>query len=465
MTDLTLDEWERFIGATHYSICVRPFESEDARVRDHCHLTGRYRGPAHSNCNLNYKETYVIPIFFHNLSGYDANFIIKDVANAFPGSIELLPLTKEMYISFTKNVEDASNEGWVGKRLKLRFVDSFKFLSASLEKLASYLDKSELRIARSEFSDLDDADFELLARKGVFPYEYVDDVDKLLETRLPPREAFHSSLIGDAISESDYARAIRVWERFRVETLGDYSDLYLKTDVLLLADVFENFRDACMRSYNLDPAYYYTLPGYTWDAMLKHTGIRFELLTDIDMVMFVERGIRGGLSQCSNRYARANNKYLQTYDSSEPSSYFMYFDINNLYGWAMCQSLPYEDFRWVDDVTSINLMSVTSNSPIGYILEVDLAYPPNLHDSHADLPFCPTRDKPPGKRDEKLLATLRDKSRYVIYYRNLQQCIRHGLRVTRIHRILQFAQSSWLCGYIELNTRLRIREKSLQIDE
>ncbi|XP_070167595.1 uncharacterized protein [Polyergus mexicanus] len=459
MTDLTPDEWERFMSATHCRVCEKPFESEDARVRDHCHLTGRYRGPAHSNCNLNYKETYVISIFFHNLSGYDAHFIIKDVANAFPGSIELLPLTKEMYISFTKNVEDASNEGWIGKRLKLRFVDSFKFLSASLEKLASYLDKSELRIARSEFSDLDDADFELLARKGVFPYEYVDDVNKLLETRLPPREAFHSSLTGDAISESDYARAIRVWERFRVETLGDYSDLYLKTDVLLLADVFENFRNACMRSYNLDPAYYYTLPGYTWDAMLKHTGIRFELLTDIDMVMFMERGIRGGLSQCSNRYARANNKYLQTYDSSEPSSYLMYFDINNLYGWAMCQSLPYEDFRWVDDVTSINLMSMTSNSPIGYILEVDLAYPPNHH-SHADLPFCPTRDKPPGKRDEKLLATLCDKSRYVIYYRYLQQCIRHGLRVTRIHRILQFAQSSWLCGYIELNTRLRINAKN-----
>ncbi|XP_070166522.1 uncharacterized protein [Polyergus mexicanus] len=391
MTDLTPDEWERFMSATHCRVCEKPFESEDARVRDHCHLTGRYRGPAHSNCNLNYKETYVMPIFFHNLSGYDAHFIIKDVANAFPGSIELLTLTKEMYISFTKNVEDASNEGWVGKRLKLCFVDSFKFLSASLEKLASYLDKSELRIARSEFSDLDDADFELLARKGVFPYEYVDDVDKLLETRLPPREEWPS--------------------------LGH-------------TDVFENFRDACMRSYNLDPAYYYTLPGYTWDAMLKHTGIRFELLTDIDMVMFVERGIRGGLSQCSNRYARANNKYLQTYDSSEPSSYLMYFDINNLYGWAMCQSLPYEDFRWVDDVTSINLMSVTSNSPIGYILEVDLAHPPNLHDSHANLPFCPTRDKPPGKRDEKLLATLNAFDtdyalrEYTEYYnsRNLHGC-------------------------------------------
>ncbi|KAL6416453.1 hypothetical protein ACFW04_013453 [Cataglyphis niger] len=215
-----------------------------------------------------------------------------------------------------------------------------------------------------------------------------------------------------------------------------------------------------MRSYGLDPAHYYTLPGYTWDAMLKYTGVRFELLTDIDMVMFVERGIRGGLSQCSDRYARANNKYVQSYNPSEPSSYLMYFDVNNLYGWAMCQSLPYEDFRWVENVTSIDLMSVMPDSPIGYIVEVDLAYPPGLHDSHADFPFCPTRDKPPGKRRDKLLATLRDKRRYVTHYLNLQQCIRHGLRVTRIHRILRFAQSPWLRGYIELNTRLRVNAKN-----
>ncbi|KAM0727228.1 hypothetical protein ACS0PU_006560 [Formica fusca] len=175
MTDLTPDEWERFMSATHCRVCEKPFESEDARVRDHCHLTGRHRGLAHSKCNLNYKETYVIPVFFHNLSGYDAHFIIKDVANAFPGSVDLLPLTKEMYIFFTKNVEDASNKGCFGRRLKLRFMDSFKFLSASLEKLASYLDKSELKIARSEFSDLDDADDNKPAYVGIC----IRDVSKI----------------------------------------------------------------------------------------------------------------------------------------------------------------------------------------------------------------------------------------------------------------------------------------------
>jgi len=464
MADLTRDELDRFNSATHCYVCEKPFAPDDSRVRDHCHLTGRYRGPAHSNCNLNYNDSYVIPVFFHNLSGYDAHFIIQDVANAFPGRVDLLPLTKEKYISFTKNVKDTVADER-GKRkwktcVKLRFVDSFKFLGTSLEKLASYLDKSKLKIARSEFRELSSEDFELLTRKGVFPYEYIDSVDKLRETRLPPRESFYSSLTDDTVSVDDYEHAINIWERFRIETLGDYSDLYLKTDVLLLADVFENFRDACIESYGLDPTHYYTLPGYTWDAMLKHTGIRFELLTDIDMLLFLERGIRGGLSQCSNRYARANNKYAGTYDSSEPSTYLMYFDVNNLYGWAMCQPLPYADFQWVDDVANFDIMSVTSESLIGYILEVDLAYPRGLHDSHADLPFCPTCDKPPGKRSDKLLATLYDKHRYVTYYRNLQQCVRHGLRVTKIHRILRFAQSPWLRGYIELNTRLRTRARN-----
>ncbi|KYQ51396.1 hypothetical protein ALC60_09506 [Trachymyrmex zeteki] len=158
-----------------------------------------------------------------------------------------------------------------------------------------------------------------LTRKGVFPYEYIDCSEKLNELCLPPRESFYSSLTDNTVSESDYAHAVNVWQRFSIQTLGEYSDLYLKTNVLLLVGVFENFHNSCVASYGLDPAYYYTLPGFTWDAMLKHTGVKFELLTDIDMVMFVERGIRGGLSQCSNRYARANNKSMDR-TTKQPNS-------------------------------------------------------------------------------------------------------------------------------------------------
>ncbi|KYN44383.1 hypothetical protein ALC56_01170, partial [Trachymyrmex septentrionalis] len=153
----------------------------------------RYRGPAHSRCNLQYQDTYVIPVFFHNLAGYGAHFIIKDIANSFEGRVDVLPITKENYISFTKHVKNTINFK------KLRFVDSFKFLNTSLEKLVSYLDKSKLKIIRSEFSNLDPENFDLLTRKGVFPYEYIDSVDKLNETSLPPHELFYSSLTDETV--------------------------------------------------------------------------------------------------------------------------------------------------------------------------------------------------------------------------------------------------------------------------
>ncbi|XP_077258284.1 uncharacterized protein LOC143895192 [Temnothorax americanus] len=408
IVELTEDEKREFQCATHCHVCRKVFQPEDKRI-----------------------NVYVIPVFFHNLSGYDAHFIIEKIANDFEGEVELLPLTKETYISFSKTVKETQTDGTWDRYVKLRFVDLYKFLAASFETLASYLSKDKLRITRSEYADLSTEDLDLLTRKGVFPYEYVDSLDKLRETELPPREVFYSSLTDETASESDYEHATRVWRRFRVRDLGEYSDLYLKTDVLLLADIFENFWDTCMASYGLDPAYYYTLPGYTWDAMLRYTGVRFELLTDIDMVLFVERGIRGGLSQCSLRYARANNRHVPTYDSSQPDTYLMYYDVNNLYGWAMCESLPYANFQWLDDPENFDVTTVPPNGDVGYILEVDLEYPGDLHDAHADLPLCPTRDKPPGKRQEKLLATLYDKSRYVTHYRNLQQCLRLGLRLTR----------------------------------
>ncbi|XP_071644513.1 uncharacterized protein [Temnothorax longispinosus] len=317
MVELTEDEKSEFRLATHCHVCGKSFQPEDKR-------------------NLN---VYAIPVFFHNLSGYDAHFVVEKIANDFEGGVDLLPLTKESYISFSKTVKETQTDGGWDRYVKLRFVDSYKFLAASIETLASYLNKDKLRITRSEYADLSAEDLDLLTRKGVFPYEYVDGADKLRDTELPPREAFYSSLTDETASESDYEHATRVWRRFRVRDLGEYSDLYLKTDVLLLADIFENFRDACSASYGLDPAHYYTLPGYTWDAMLRYTGVRFELLTDIDMVLFVERGIRGGLSQCSLRYARANNRHVPTHDSSQPTTYLMYYDVNNLYGWAMSESM------------------------------------------------------------------------------------------------------------------------------
>ncbi|XP_051159162.1 uncharacterized protein LOC127280298 [Leptopilina boulardi] len=326
-------------------------------------------------------------------------------------------------------------------------------MASSLDKLASYL--NEYKIVNSVFSNYSHDKIQLLTRKGVFPYEYIDSREKLDETQLPSKENFYSTLNDSNISDNDYVHAQNVWSEFNCQNLGDYVYLYMQTDVLLLADIFENFRDQCLLAYGLDPAHYYTTPGLTWDAMLKYTNIRLELLTDIDMVMFIERGIRGGVSQCTNRYAKANNPYMEKYDASEETSYIVYFDANNLYGWAMIQSLPFGGFEWVENVDNNFDFNVADDAPIGYILEVDLDYPEELHDKHSDFPFCPERSKPPGSKEEKLLTTLLPKRKHVLHYRALKQAITNGLILIKIHRVLKFNQSTWLKSYIDFNTMRR----------
>lgn len=176
----------------------------------------------------------------------------------------------------------------------------------------------------------------------------MDSWEKLEELELPSKKDFYDDLNDSKISDEDYKFAQKVWTTFNIGSMREYTQLYLKTDVLLLADIFENFRDNCIKLYELDPAHYYTLPGYSWDCMLKHTKVAIELLTDIDMLLFVERGLRGGISQCSNRYSEANNQYMGTdFDVSKPTKYLMYFDVNNLYGWAMTQPLPISNFTWI----------------------------------------------------------------------------------------------------------------------
>src|SRR5688572_6526149 len=188
---------------------------------------------------------------------------------------------------------------------------------------------------------------DILLRKGVYPYDYVDGVERLNETELPPKHNFYSKLIDSGISDEDYEHAKTVWTEFHCKTFGEYHDLYNVSDVLLLADVFENFRDVCMSNYGLDPAWYFTSPGLAWDAALKITKVQLELMSDYNMLLMIKRGLRGGVSTISNRYARANNKYMPSFDDSEPSSFIAYLDANNLYGWSMSKPLPTRGFEWM----------------------------------------------------------------------------------------------------------------------
>ena len=190
---------------------------------------------------------------------------------------------------------------------QIRFIDSFKFMNESLEKLVNNLSKVSIGNVKRYYAE---DKLDLLTRKGIYPYEYMDTLEKLKETQLPPKETFYSRLDNEGISDENYEHAEKVWKTFGLKNLEDYHNLYSRVDVLLLADVFENFRDIGIKNYNLDPVHYYTAPGLAWDAALKLTEVKLELLSDPDMLLMVEKGIRGGVSMISNRYGKANNKYM-----------------------------------------------------------------------------------------------------------------------------------------------------------
>ena len=373
---MTKDDEEEFQKAKECHICNKKYTNKDIRVRDHCHITGKYGGSAHQECNLKLRvnpEEIKIPVIFHNLRGYDSHFIMQEIGSIVKKytyknnkgeekqmNINAIPDNMEKYMAFM-----------LGNHLT--FIDSFQFMSSSLDKLVSNLPRELLKYTSQKFKG---KELDLMARKGVYPYDYMDSFDKFNE-KLPTKEDFFSTMNNEHISNKDYQHAQTVWETFMLKTMGEYHDLYLKSDILLLADVFENFRKTCLEYYKLDPCHYFTSPGLSWDAMLKMTDIKLELMTDIDMFQFIEKGMRGGISYIANRYGKANNKYMKSYNEKAPSKYIMYLDANNLYGWAMSQYLPTGGFRWITEkqISKLDLAKYNENSKKGLILEVDLEYP------------------------------------------------------------------------------------------
>ncbi|GFW54454.1 uncharacterized protein TNCV_1608181 [Trichonephila clavipes] len=182
-----------------------------------------------------------------------------------------------------------------------------------------------------------------------------------------------------------------------------------------------------MQTYKLDPCWYFTTPALSWDAMLLHTKVAIELFTDYDMLLFIEKGVRGGISQCCNRYAIANNRYMSNFNPDEEIKYLMYLDANNLYGYAMSKYLPLKDFVWSDkDITEQYILNLSDESDVGYILEVDLEYPSDLHDKHSDFPLAPENKPPPNCKEPRLLTTLEPKTKYVLHYSNLKLYLKLG---------------------------------------
>ncbi|XP_057316784.1 uncharacterized protein LOC130657804 [Hydractinia symbiolongicarpus] len=494
--------------ASKCHIFLKPFDDceNNRKVRDHRHYTGLYRGAAHNSCNLKYKIPSHIPVIFHNLSGYDAHLFIRELGEKYDTQdIGCIAENTEEYISFNVKINIplggmGYGDGETYKKIEIRFIDSCRFMLSSLDKLASNLiginaagmkchqcadtylefqgidaecmekfwckncdsnttkqlnrDQVKANVpSMANFIDKDDT-FRLMLRKGVYSYKYKDRWQRFEELELPPKESFYSKLNMKGISDNEYAYAKKVWNCITLESdniaMGDYHDLYLSTDVLLIAEVFETFRDVCLTNYKLDPSHFYSAPGLAWKAALKYTGIRLELLTAPDMLLMFEKGIRGSITQAVHRYAKANNKYMgDQYDPEVESSHLQYLDANNLYGWAMRQDLPTDGFKWVSNTeafTEKRIEKLVRDNKHGYILEVDIDYPKRLHDKHNELPFLPERMH--INRVEKLVPNLGDKRRYVVHTRALNEAIKHGLELKTVRRVIQFNQKPWLKGYI-----------------
>ena len=499
---LTDDDVQNYNDAKVCHICKELLEDE--KVRDHCHLTGKYRGAAHDKCNKKFRVPKLIPIVFHNLAGYDCHLFIKKLAytessdqRSMSGELTCIPSNEEKYISFSKKIKvgEYTKNGKIKEvKRELRFIDSYKFMGSSLKDLTDNLVKDlcnecsrldaktckadcldrkgdkckckpnckECANRRSKKGDemckslnsiYSGEKRDLLLRKGVYPYDWVDSIDKFSETQLPPIESFYSKLSDEGISNKDYLHAQEVWKKFNCQTFRDYHNIYNIADVLMLADVFENFRDVCNENYGIDPAHHYTAPGLAWDAALKKRKIELELLRDYDMLLMIQKGTRGGISMISNRYGFANNVYMnEMYDKSKESTYIQYLDANNLYGWAMSKPLPTHGFEWMSESELENWKLMPC------LLEVDLDYPESLHDTHSDYPLAPERMIINGV--EKLVPNLNNKKNYVIHYENLKEYERLGLIPTMIHRGIKFEERPWLKEYIDLNTNLRTKAKN-----
>jgi hypothetical protein len=478
---LSKQEEEEFQEATECYICEKEFE--DNKIREHNHLSGEYRGAACQSCNTKEgKVTKLIPVFFHNGSNYDFHFIIEELMKYEDeyNKVKLLSKNSEEYIS----IDYGSNYK------KLRFLDSYRFMLKGLSDVAKSMD---------EFPILDDGNISLLKQKGFYPYEYVDSIEKLKDKKLPDIKEFYSTLTQDTITEKEYKHAQNVWRTYKCKNLLDYHNLYLKTDVLILADAFEKFRKFFLENHQIDPCYCYSAPGLTWQCGLKYTGVELELLTDVDMLQMFEKGIRGGFSgvlgprhvkafnQYTPNYHDNGNRILDEYEMKEcleilknggnlnefiEEKYLLYLDANNLYGFAMSQKLPTRDFKWESNPDYY--LNIPNGR--GCLVECDLEYPNDCKSKTRNYPLAPEKmkinkkelsnyqlnllgDKPLGK-EEKLLLTLYSKKKYIVHHSILKEYLKLGLTVTKVYRTISFEESDWLAKYINFNTEQRKKGKT-----
>lgn len=516
--EMTNDDWKVYQTSQTCYLCSETFASKEEceehwnksgeedkktnkkrphpkrKVRDHCHLTGKFRGAACNQCNMLMRLKRVVPMVAHNCRGYDSHFFLQAIDKDDPlKEIKVIPTNTENYLKMSATLKQEC-----GPSIRIDLLDSFSHLGSSLDKLAKLLNDDQLVSTKEFIRSMSKSDndfqikFNLAKTKGVYPYEYFDSLEKFKETSLPPVQYFVSSLEhhGKTFQQlstkqrlsitTKYRRALKMWEAFEFNTLQEYHDFYLQLDVYLLCDVWQNYRKTCFEKFELDPSYYPTLPSFCWDAMLKKTEVELELLTDENMYMLLERGKIGGISMVGSKsYSEANHPLLSSYDASKLHKFIKYADVNGLYSWAMKQLLPYKKFRWIP-LNEFDLQYAIKNadSENGCILRVDFDIPEELHDKFKDYPILPENiavtDNMLSAHQrkiketllsyksfnetevKKLIPNLYNKKDYVIHIKHLALAIElcgdafDVNKHLKIHQVLGFKQRAWLKPYIDL---------------
>ena len=473
---LTTQQEKDFLSCQYCPRCNVKFDKEKhIKVRDHCHITGKYRSPLCRGCNFRLKQKRrTLPVVFHNFKNYDSHMIIKHgIGERKHWKLSIIPQTTEKYMSLRADIPvDKTREGKT-VYFSVVFIDSYQFMASSLANLVNNLDRLPFtETIKNDFPNLSD---EAIKRKGVFPYSYLDSMQKLQESSLPPRDAFRNDLTGEACSEDDYRFAQKVWQEFDCRTFHDFMLCYLKVDVLQLADVFEKFRGVSLEQDGLDPVHFVSLPALSYQSAFKMTGERIDLIQDAEMYTFFERGIRGGLTFVNKHVVRSE---IITIDNKQYIIRLVYIDQNNLYGSSLCKPLPHSEFAYVADVSLLTrdfILNIDEGGEWGYTLEVNLHYPTQLHQHTADFPLAPesgtvTADmfspfmtyfhnlltnNAAYKSSRKLLLTHFDKEKYVVHYSILKFYLKMGLELTKVHRAVKYKQKAWLKPYIEYNSKQR----------
>jgi len=474
------------------SMCHRKFNTDDKIHTHHTHFPPFEISLTHEKCNMTAQVERFLPVFFHNLGSYDVHFIVKCLStlktDGVVYKVDAVPKSSEKFLTLTINND-------------IRFLDSFQFTMASLEKLVETMSldpNADFKIVKQEFAKeiKEGGDFNLLLKKGLYPYARMTAVKDFELTSLPPIEDFYNDLSESPCKLKDYEHAEKVWQSFTIKNMGEYHDLYMRLDTALLADVMESMRRIMKEAYSLDLPHYFSIPMLSWDALLKKSGVVLDYITDPDMYLFAESAIRGGyVSVGSVRSCEANNPFMNPDLKMNPQElydYLILWDCVNLYGRAMCESVPCSDYQWLARTNPTEYKELKDNphqflqnldvdGEYGYLIECDLIIEEKFHDKFNDYPPAPHSRgvdymelcaahqhrqldelsiNPGQLKNLKLVADLHNKNGYIAHSSVLKVYQEIGVKITNIGKVLKFKQSKWMKIFIDFNSAKRREAKT-----